>query len=127
MHAQQVGCRPSPLSTDTKCVQVDPHHQRTVMVASKLDTKIVQWAAAEDVGCYLKPGRDALDSSKLVGGGPFFTSVPLQECAHTWSSGVSHLQCPHVSTRVVQASVMTVWVASLCVAALPPLRCSTSL
>lgn len=56
-------------------MQVDPDLARTVLVSTKLDTKIPQFARASDVGVFLHPPTCVLDGS-LLGDSPFFTSVP---------------------------------------------------
>uniref|UniRef100_A0A0E0BPS6 Dynamin-type G domain-containing protein n=1 Tax=Oryza glumipatula TaxID=40148 RepID=A0A0E0BPS6_9ORYZ len=56
-------------------MQVDPDLARTVLVSTKLDTKILQFARASDVEVFLHPPTCVLDGS-LLGGYPFFTSVP---------------------------------------------------
>ncbi|EMS49363.1 Dynamin-like protein ARC5 [Triticum urartu] len=54
---------------------VDPDLVRTVLVSTKLDTKIPQFARASDVEVFLHPPTCVLDGS-LLGDFPFFTSVP---------------------------------------------------
>lgn len=56
-------------------IQIDPELSRTVIVSTKLDTKILQFARASDVEVFLKPPACTLDGC-LLGGSPFFTSVP---------------------------------------------------
>uniref|UniRef100_A0A8R7QF96 Dynamin-type G domain-containing protein n=1 Tax=Triticum urartu TaxID=4572 RepID=A0A8R7QF96_TRIUA len=56
-------------------MQVDPDLVRTVLVSTKLDTKIPQFARASDVEVFLHPPTCVLDGS-LLGDFPFFTSVP---------------------------------------------------
>ncbi|KAG8093430.1 hypothetical protein GUJ93_ZPchr0012g19473 [Zizania palustris] len=56
-------------------MQVDPDLTRTVLVSTKLDTKIPQFARASDVEVFLQPPTCVLDVS-LLGDSPFFTSVP---------------------------------------------------
>ena len=56
-------------------MQVDPDLARTVLVSTKLDTKIPQFARASDVEVFLHPPTCVLDGS-LLGDFPFFTSVP---------------------------------------------------
>ena len=53
--------------------QVDPEFTRTVLVSTKLDTKLPQFSRGRDVADFLFP--PSLDPLPL-GGGPFFTSVP---------------------------------------------------
>ncbi|TVU51148.1 hypothetical protein EJB05_02556 [Eragrostis curvula] len=56
-------------------MQVDPDLARTVLVSTKLDTKIPQFARSSDVEVFLHPPTCVLDVS-LLGDSPFFTSVP---------------------------------------------------
>ncbi|KAJ4819052.1 hypothetical protein LUZ62_031618 [Rhynchospora pubera] len=56
-------------------MQIDPELSRTVLVSTKLDTKIPQFARASDVEVFLKPPASVLDGC-LLGDSPFFTSVP---------------------------------------------------
>lgn len=56
-------------------MQIDPELSRTVIVSTKLDTKIPQFARASDVEVFLSPPARALDGF-ILGDSPFFTSVP---------------------------------------------------
>ncbi|ERM97732.1 dynamin-like protein ARC5 [Amborella trichopoda] len=56
-------------------MQVDPELSRTVVVSTKLDTKILQFARSSDVEVFLKPPARTFDFS-ILGDAPFFTSVP---------------------------------------------------
>ncbi|OIT00618.1 dynamin-like protein arc5 [Nicotiana attenuata] len=56
-------------------MQIDPELSRTVVVATKLDTKIPQFARASDVEVFLSPPASTLDGF-MLGDSPFFTSVP---------------------------------------------------
>lgn len=56
-------------------MQADPDLSRTVLVSTKLDTKIPQFARPADVELFLHPPTCVLDVS-LLGDSPFFTSVP---------------------------------------------------
>ncbi|GMH03122.1 hypothetical protein Nepgr_004961 [Nepenthes gracilis] len=56
-------------------MQIDPELSRTVIVSTKLDTKIPQFACASDVEVFLSPPVCALDGF-ILGDSPFFTSVP---------------------------------------------------
>ncbi|CAI9786205.1 unnamed protein product [Fraxinus pennsylvanica] len=56
-------------------MQIDPELSRTVVVSTKLDTKIPQFARASDVDVFLSPPACTLDGF-MLGGSPFFTSVP---------------------------------------------------
>lgn len=56
-------------------MQIDPELARTVVVSTKLDTKIPQFARSSDVEVFLRPPACTLDSC-LLGDSPFFTSVP---------------------------------------------------
>lgn len=56
-------------------MQADPHLSRTVLVTTKLDTKLPQFSESQDVVDFLTaPLIKALFSQLL--GGPFFTTVP---------------------------------------------------
>ncbi|GFZ16818.1 P-loop containing nucleoside triphosphate hydrolases superfamily protein [Actinidia rufa] len=54
---------------------IDPELSRTVIVSTKLDTKIPQFARASDVEVFLSPPACTLDGF-MLGDSPFFTSVP---------------------------------------------------
>ncbi|KAK9814730.1 hypothetical protein WJX72_010634 [[Myrmecia] bisecta] len=54
---------------------VDPHLSRTVVVSTKLDTRIPQFARGNDVELFLRPPGRLLEPG-MLGGCPFFTSVP---------------------------------------------------
>ncbi|WOG82637.1 hypothetical protein DCAR_0101803 [Daucus carota subsp. sativus] len=56
-------------------MQIDPELARTVVVSTKLDTKIPQFARASDVEVFLSPPVCVLDGF-MLGNSPFFTSVP---------------------------------------------------
>ncbi|KAJ4836574.1 hypothetical protein Tsubulata_035499, partial [Turnera subulata] len=56
-------------------MQVDPELSRTVIVSTKLDTKIPQFARSSDVEVFLSPPAHTLDGF-ILGESPFFTSVP---------------------------------------------------
>nr|GME13740.1 dynamin-like protein ARC5 isoform X1 [Ipomoea batatas] len=56
-------------------MQIDPELSRTVVVATKLDTKIPQFARSSDVEVFLSPPASVLDGF-MLGDSPFFTSVP---------------------------------------------------
>ncbi|KAL4448820.1 hypothetical protein ABPG77_007537 [Micractinium sp. CCAP 211/92] len=56
-------------------MQVDPSLSRTVVVSTKLDTRIPQFARPHDVEMYLRPPSRLLEPT-MLGGSPFFTSVP---------------------------------------------------
>ncbi|XAR53077.1 Dynamin GTPase [Bertholletia excelsa] len=56
-------------------MQIDPELSRTVIVSTKLDTKIPQFARASDVEVFLSPPAGTLDGF-ILGDSPFFTSVP---------------------------------------------------
>ena len=60
---------PSPLALPT---QVDPSLSRTVVVSTKLDTRIPQFARPHDVEMYLRPPARLLEPT-MLGGSPFFT------------------------------------------------------
>ena len=52
--------------------QVDPSLTRTVVVSTKLDTRIPQFARPHDVEMYLRPPSRLLEPT-MLGGSPFFT------------------------------------------------------
>ncbi|KAI4296319.1 hypothetical protein L6164_036287 [Bauhinia variegata] len=56
-------------------MQIDPELSRTVVVSTKLDTRIPQFARPSDVEVFLSPPASTLDGS-ILGDSPFFTSVP---------------------------------------------------
>lgn len=56
-------------------MQTDPELSRTVIVSTKLDTKIPQFARSSDVEVFLAPPACTLDGF-ILGDSPFFTSVP---------------------------------------------------
>ncbi|XP_042983118.1 dynamin-like protein ARC5 isoform X4 [Carya illinoinensis] len=56
-------------------MQIDPELSRTVIVSTKLDTKIPQFARSSDVEVFLSPPACTLDGF-ILGDSPFFTSVP---------------------------------------------------
>ncbi|XP_057803948.1 dynamin-like protein ARC5 [Salvia miltiorrhiza] len=56
-------------------MQIDPELSRTVVVSTKLDTKIPQFARSSDVEVFLSPPASTLDGF-MLGDSPFFTSVP---------------------------------------------------
>ncbi|KAL2609364.1 hypothetical protein R1flu_027937 [Riccia fluitans] len=56
-------------------MQMDPELTRTVIVSTKLDTRIPQFARPADVELFLRPPSRLLDGS-ILGDTPFFTSVP---------------------------------------------------
>jgi hypothetical protein len=53
-------------------LQTDPSLQRTVVVSTKLDTRIPQFARGQDVELFLHPPGRQLEPS-MLGGSPFFT------------------------------------------------------
>lgn len=58
-------------------VQVDPTLSRTVLVSTKFDTRIPQFATAADAHAFLHPTKTQLSGgTAMLGGAPFFTSVP---------------------------------------------------
>lgn len=56
-------------------LQADPELSRTVLVSTKLDTRIPQFARPDDVELFLRPPNCLLDGN-VLGDSPFFTSVP---------------------------------------------------
>lgn len=56
-------------------MSVDPELRRSVIVSTKLDTRVPQFSQREDVEFFLHPPPKILEST-ILGGAPFFTSVP---------------------------------------------------
>jgi hypothetical protein len=56
---------------------VDPSLSRTVVVSTKLDTRIPQFARPHDVEMYLRPPARLLEPT-MLGGSPFFTCAQLR-------------------------------------------------
>lgn len=65
-------------------MQVDPALSRTVVVSTKFDTRIPQFSTPQDVETFIKP-QDHLEA-QLLGGSPFFTSVPSGRVGNTKES-----------------------------------------
>lgn len=63
-------CTKSLKSTVT--LQTDPHLSRTVVVSTKLDTRLPQFARGSDVEMFLRPPGRLLEPG-MLGGCPFFT------------------------------------------------------
>jgi hypothetical protein len=53
-------------------MQVDPTLSRTVVVSTKLDTRIPQFSTGQDVETFLRPPPTVLEAG-MLGGTPFFT------------------------------------------------------
>lgn len=68
-------CDWSNATTRRVVMQIDPELSRTVIVSTKLDTKIPQFARSSDVEVFLSPPACTLDGF-ILGDSPFFTSVP---------------------------------------------------
>ena len=56
----------------TVMLQTDPHLSRTVVVSTKLDTRLPQFARGSDVEMFLRPPGRLLEPG-MLGGCPFFT------------------------------------------------------
>lgn len=56
--------------------QVDPTLSRSVLVSTKFDTRIPQFATGNDADAFLHPADAQLMGASMLGGTPFFTSVP---------------------------------------------------
>lgn len=56
-------------------MSIDPNLIRTVVVSTKLDTRIPQFARPHDVEMFLRPPTRLLEPT-MLGGSPFFSSVP---------------------------------------------------
>ncbi len=54
------------------CTQVDPTLSRTVLVSTKLDTRIPQFARPSDCEMFIRPTM-VLEGCSMLGDGPFFT------------------------------------------------------
>lgn len=67
-------------STLASLAQTDPTLARTVMVSTKLDTRIPQFARGQDVDLFLHPPGRQLEPS-MLGGSPFFTCAPVKTLA----------------------------------------------
>lgn len=46
------------------------------MVATKLDQRLGSWNTAQDADSFINPPADVFGGGTLLGGSPFFTSVP---------------------------------------------------
>eukprot|EP00892_Ulva_mutabilis_P001680 jgi/Ulvmu1/11512/UM078_0001.1 len=57
-------------------MSVDPTLARTVVVSTKFDTRIPQFATAADADAFLHPSSAQLGGAQMLGTSPFFTSVP---------------------------------------------------
>jgi hypothetical protein len=64
------------LNDSHPALQTDPSLARTVVVSTKLDTRIPQFARGQDVELFLHPPSRQLEPS-MLGGSPFFTCAPL--------------------------------------------------
>ena len=66
------GTRSSNLTYYLDGPQVDPHLSRSVVVSTKLDTRLPQFARGSDVELFLRPPGRLLEPG-MLGGCPFFT------------------------------------------------------
>ena len=57
-------------------MQVDPTLSRSVLVSTKFDTRIPQFATGPDADAFMHPAAKQLMNAQMLGGSPFFTSVP---------------------------------------------------
>ncbi len=57
--------------------QTDPSLSRTVVVSTKLDTRIPQFARGQDVELFLHPPGRLLEPG-MLGGSPFYTCAGLE-------------------------------------------------
>jgi hypothetical protein len=79
-------------------LQVDPTLSRTVLVSTKFDTRIPQFATAADADAFLHPSAAQLaGGSSMLGGAPFFTSVPSGRVGASKDS--TFRRCAHMLTR----------------------------
>jgi hypothetical protein len=86
--------------------QVDPHLSRSVVVSTKLDTRLPQFARGHDVELFLRPPGRLLEPG-MLGGCPFFTcafarhnpSLLLPTCTAAASAPPlsAHGPCSHES------------------------------
>lgn len=85
-------------------VQVDPTLSRTVVVSTKFDTRIPQFATAADADAFLHPSASQLGGAQMLGGSPFFTSVPSGRVGGAKDSvfrrSASCLPCPPLAMSV---------------------------
>ena len=71
------GSSPMPTgSTYSVSCQVDPHLARTVVVSTKLDTRLPQFGCGEDVEMFLRPPGRLLEPG-MLSACPFFTCALL--------------------------------------------------
>jgi hypothetical protein len=109
--------------------QVDPTLERTVLVSTKLDTKLPQFDAPEDLEDYVRaPLMHRMHRSIL--GGPFFTTVPCgrvgREGASTYFTNEAFVQsvrraeredCVYISSKLghqaAQSCLPTIGVSKL--------------
>jgi len=68
------------------CADADPTLSRTVVVSTKLDTKLVQFGSGRDVASFLR-AKVLHDLHPRLLAGPFFTSVPCGRVAGAISPG----------------------------------------
>ena len=59
-------------ASERMLLQVDPHLSRTVVVSTKLDTRLPQFARGQDVDMFLHPAGRLLEPG-MLGGCPFYT------------------------------------------------------
>lgn len=91
-------------------MQADPQLTRTVLVTTKLDTKLPQFSESEDLQDFLQAPLVHTLFSQLMGG-PFFTSVPsgrvgLSKDYDTNEAFVSALRAAEQNDRAVTVSKM---------------------
>ncbi len=65
-------------STRRLVMSIDPDLKRSVLVSTKLDTRIPQFSRGSDVDLFIRPPSN-LVCNTVLSGGPFFTSVPSGE------------------------------------------------
>ena len=71
VHAAAHGAVSTHANAGTRA-QVDPHLSRSVVVSTKLDTRLPQFARGHDVELFLRPPGRLLEPG-MLGGCPFFT------------------------------------------------------
>ncbi len=68
---------------------MDPHLSRTVVVSTKLDTRLPQFARGHDVELFLRPPGRLLEPG-MLGGCPFFTRAPAAPLPPPMAGSTAH-------------------------------------
>ena len=70
---------------------MDPHLSRSVVVSTKLDTRLPQFARGHDVELFLRPPGRLLEPG-MLGGCPFFTcAAACRLCTQSGGGGMPRL------------------------------------